>query len=361
MVGGGAERQLTYLARELVRAGCDVHVALVHGGPNLERLEATGATVHRVRALGNHDPQIFARLLAKMKAVHADLVHCWLLQMEVFGGLAATLAHTPWVLSERSSEAAYPPTWKNRLRIKVATFASAIVSNSEAGERYWEARVDGRIRRYVIPNALPLDEIDAAPAATEDETGLKADAPLVLSAGRIDEGKNLETQVRALGLISADRPVHAICCGDGPLRGSIERLVVEQGLVGRVHLPGYVPHLWSLMKRAAVLVSSSRFEGRPNVVLEAMACGCPLVVSDIPAHREFLDERSAILVDGDNPRRIADAIVAVLDDPAAAAKRAQVARAQIQELSTEAIARKYIDVYRQVLTVSERRRRQPVF
>jgi glycosyltransferase involved in cell wall biosynthesis len=360
MAGGGAERQLTYLAKELVQARCDVHVALVQGGPNLERLEATGVTIHRLRSLGNHDPRILAQLLATIKAIHPDLVHCWLLQMEVFGGVAATLSGTPWVLSERSSEAAYPPTWKNRLRVRVASHASGIVSNSDAGEQYWAARANGRISRYVIPNALPLEEIDAAPPATDHETGLPTGTRLVLSAGRIDEGKNVEALVRAVGLI-ADRSVGVICCGDGPLRASLERFSAEQGLTGRVRLVGYVPHLWSLMKRAAVLVSSSRFEGRPNVVLEAMACGCPLVVSDIPAHREFLDERSAIFVDANDSRGIADAIVSVLSDPVAAATRARVARDQVQQLSTAVIVQEYIRVYRQVLAIPKDRHRTPVF
>jgi glycosyltransferase involved in cell wall biosynthesis len=355
MAGGGAERQLTYLAKELAHTGWDVHVAVVHGGPNLKRLNATGATVHRLGIRGNHDPRILSRLVATIRRVRPDIVQCWLLQMEVLGGLASLLSRTPWVFSERASEEAYPATLKVWLRAKMGLLATAIVSNSEAGDRYWQARTRGRVRRCIIPNGLPLEEIASTPMASLEEAGVMTGAPIVLAAGRFAPQKNLETLVRALRLVMSERPAQAICCGDGPLRGLVERLVTESGLATRVHIVGYVSNLWSLMKRGSVMVSASWFEGSPNVVLEAMACGCPLVVSDISTHRELLDEEAAILVDPSNPRHIADAIIAVLRDPDAAAKRASVARARVQRYSLPAVAREYADLYREILTHDNRR------
>jgi glycosyltransferase involved in cell wall biosynthesis len=109
------------------------------------------------------------------------------------------------------------------------------------------------------------------------------------------------------------------------------------------------------MKRANVTVSVSLFEGSPNVVLEAMAAGCPLVVSDIAAHRELLDEQSAILVDPRDPRQIADAIIKVLSDPEAAARRARAAYDRVQHYSLSATARQYADLYRELAAPSGRR------
>ena len=98
-----------------------------------------------------------------------------------------------------------------------------------------------------------------------------------------------------------------------------------------------------------MLVSVGFFEGRPNAVLEAMACGCPLVVSDIPAHREFLDEGSALLVSPEVPAAIAQAIGSVLTAPDDAARRAKEARAKAAQWSNQAMARQYAHVYQEVL------------
>jgi glycosyltransferase involved in cell wall biosynthesis len=347
MAGGGAERQLTYLANEFVRCGWDVHVALLHGGPNLPRLDASGAVIHRVPARTNYDPRILFRLVKIIRAVKPDVVQCWLLQMEVLGGLAALLTRTRWVFSERASEKAYPRTLKMWLRKKIARWATAIVSNSREGDEYWESRTRQGARRYIIPNAIPLDDIANAPRVDGIEEPA-ASGPLLLNAGRFEHQKNFETFVRAIHLVSLERPVRALCCGEGSLRGTVERLVGELGLSAQVRLAGYTPNLWGLMKRADLLVSTSLFEGSPNVVLEAMACGCPLVVSDIPTHREILDEATAVFVDPNSPRHIADTIGAVLNDPDGAARRAELARQQVQRYSVSAVARQYARVYGEI-------------
>jgi glycosyltransferase involved in cell wall biosynthesis len=354
LAGGGAERQLTYLAKELAQLGWDVHVAYVHGGPNMRRLEQTGATLHQLTAWGNYDPQILWRLWRTIRKVEPDIVQCWLLQMEVLGGLVAVATRLPWVFSERSCEEAYPPGVKTWLRRGMGLRASAIVSNSAGGERYWRAQARRQLRCHIIRNGLPLEEIAKAPIATLEEAGAAPGRPLVLSAGRFGPEKNFEAVVRAIGLAVLSHPIQAIVCGDGPLRSRIEELVAETGLSDRVRSVGYAANLWSLMKRANLTVSVSWFEGTPNVVLEAMACGCPLVVSDIAAHREFLDEQAAILVDPRDSRQIADAMIEVLDDPEAAARRARVAYDRVQRYSVSAIAREYADLY-QELADSRRR------
>jgi glycosyltransferase involved in cell wall biosynthesis len=348
MEGGGAERQLTYLARGLRDVGCDVHVALQHEGPNLEPLTAAGATIHRLELRGNHDVRLVTRLLRIMSAVQPDVVQCWLTQMQVAGGAAALLARRPWILSERSSGVAYPPGVKNALRARIGSLATAIVSNSGEGDRYWAGRVGRRVRRYVIPNALPLDDIAAVTAAPS-----RGEA-LVLFAGRLDAKKNARTFVEALSRVTAAVPFRAMICGQGPHDDSIQQLIRRLGLQTRVALAGYTPDLWRLMKRASVLVSTSRCEGHPNVVLEAMACGCPLIVSDIPAHREFLDDRSAMIVPVGDVAGVARSITAVLDRPDDAAARARVALASSASYSVARMAQAYLRAYEEVLSAAGR-------
>jgi len=296
MHGGGAERQVAYLAKGLVECGVEVHVAITAGGPNLARLEATGAVVHALTTRSTRDPSLLSHLVRTIRKTRPDVLQPWLLQMEVVTGLATRVARVPWILTERSSELAYPATIKNAVRVALARTASAIVSNSGGGDEYWRTRAGRHMPRYIIPNAVPVDEIALVNATSADSTGIDAGRPLVLFAGRFAPEKNLDTLVAALSVLFGRVDARAAFCGEGPLRPRLESLVAEYGVADRVRVLGYTPNLWAWMKRAHATVSLSLFEGCPNTVLEAMACGSPLVLSDIPAHRELVDEDSALFV-----------------------------------------------------------------
>jgi glycosyltransferase involved in cell wall biosynthesis len=270
--------------------------------------------------------------------------------MEIVGGLAALTARTPLVLSERASAGAYPMGVKTLGRRAIAELATAVISNSAKGDDYWRRRLGRRTRRHVIPNGLPLAEIDAVAPAVPEGIGITSDEKLVLFAGRFDPQKNIERLLSALQVVLARCDVRVLCCGVGSLRGQIDAWIARHGLGGRIQVLGFVQDLWGLMKRSAVVVSPSLFEGSPNVVLEAMACGVPLVVSDIPEHRELLDERSAWLVDPQSVAQTAAAIEAALRDPTGAAARARVARGRIAEFDARAVARRYHDVYLDILS-----------
>src|SRR5687767_10243130 len=140
MGGGGAERQLAYLAGPLGERGWDVHVALGRGGPNLSRLQSGGATVHWLAGSGNHDPRLAWQLARIFRRVRPDIVQVWFVQMEVLAGSLSEVFRVPWVMSERSSVLAYPPSLKNRVRVALAHTADAVVSNSSAGDAYWRTR-----------------------------------------------------------------------------------------------------------------------------------------------------------------------------------------------------------------------------
>lgn len=349
MGGGGAERQLAYLAGPMGALGWDVHVALLRGGPNLARLEGGGAIVHRLAGWTNHDPRLPLQLARVVRRVRPDLLQVWFVQMEVFGGLVAEAFGVPWILSERSSAPAYPPTWRNRLRVRMGKTADAIVANCAAGDAYWSEHGDPRVPRDVIPNAVPFDEIAAAEPAMPAHLQVSDRDTVVLFAGRFDAAKNIDRLIEALARAVRRRDTVAVLCGDGPERPRIERLIEARGLADRVRLAGYVTDIWPLLKRARAMVAVSVFEGRPNSVLEAMAAGCPLVVSDIPAHREVLTEASALWANPMDVDSIARAVTAALDDPAAARARAALARERAAEWSIGGAAAAYDGVYRRVL------------
>lgn len=345
---GGAERQLSYLAPEMARMGHEVHVASRRGGPNLEGLESAGVTWHQLGRSNGRDPLSLFKLIKLIRRLRPDIVQTILAPMDMLGGAAALLTRTTWVMKESSSAPLYATAWKYWFRLAFGRLADAVVANSAGGYDYWRA-ARRSLPLHIIPNALPVDEVGAASPTRASGVAFSPAEKVVLYAGRIDAGKNVETLINALALVADETPFTAVVCGDGPRRTRVERLARERGIARRVVFTGYVNHLWELMQRADALVSLSRYEGCPNVLLEAMACGCPLVVSEIPAHRELLDERSALFTSPDDPKEAADAIKATLLDGDAARARAHAARARLDGKSVGAAARLYEQLYTKLL------------
>ena len=348
--GGGAERQLSYLAPALAAAGHEVHVAYAKAGPG--NPELTGVVRHQLRRRSNYSPWWLWDLYGIMMRIRPQVVQTWISQMDVFGGVSARLAGIPCVFREPSSALAYPGTWKNGLRVAIGATASAVISNSRGGDDYWAQHVPFN-RRHVVPNALALAEIDAA--SPQWPAGLERFAsPMVLYVGRLASDmtarKNLRIFLQAIRRARQQREIVGVICGDGPQRCELEQLRCELGLDGAVHFTGYLParSVWGLIKHAAMFVSLSEFEGCPNTVMEAMACACPLIVSAIPAHREILDNNAAILVD---PRRVdqsAEAILAVLNSPDLAKARVLRAKRVSQGWSVSAMSENYLRIYEQL-------------
>ncbi len=137
----------------------------------------------------------------------------------------------------------------------------------------------------------------------------------------------------------------ALLCGEGPLESELRARIAKVGASDRIRLLGYTDRIWSLMKRADVLISASWFEGHPNVVMEGAACGCPLVLSDIPAHRECFGEDAALFADPADPAGLAAAIRETLEDRTAASRRAGRARSAAAALSVERAAAAYLRSY----------------
>lgn len=346
MGGGGAERELSLLAKPLASA-CELHVALIAEGPNFARLSESGATVHRIGVASNYDPRLVTNLRSIVRRVRPSLVSTWLTQMDIAGGSVARWAGVPWVLAERASAPFYRPSIKNRLRIAAAGGARIVQANSQQGVDYWKS-VRPSLPGVVIPNAVAVEEIDAiAPANLAAITGGRR---LVLAAGRFDPQKNFHVLVDALARVLAthDDTVAAIC-GRGPLEDEIRAVIAERGLADRILMPGYVLDIWSWMKAAAAFVSISHFEGQPNTVVEAAACGAPLVVSDIPEHREFLSADSAQFADRHDPASVAAAIDATITDCAAAKTRAAAARRIVSAWTLDAIAARHVQLYESIL------------
>jgi glycosyltransferase involved in cell wall biosynthesis len=344
MALGGAERQLVQLSSGLCGRDVEVHVATAHPGYCDRQLEATGAVLHRLRALGKYDITLIPRMARLIRRLRPDVVATWLPQMDIVTGIAARMANVPWIVCERSAAEAYPPGVLLSLRTRLVVHADAVIANSEVGRQYWRRYVD-EARIHVIPNIVPLPAIERASATTESPGG----EDVILYVGRFSAEKNLDRLIEALASVLPGRRAKAVFCGDGPLRGAMEQKAAALGIADRMLFLGEVADVWGWMKRAAVVVGVSVFEGNPNTALEAIACGAPLVVSDIPAYRALVDGHSAWLVDPLSAESIAGGLRSALGDRAEAKARAERARTVVAGRSADDIAARYIEVFENVV------------
>lgn len=344
---GGAERQLSLIAPALVRSGVEVHVAYCRSGPNLDRLNDSGVQLHELTSSGNHDPLLAWKIFQLVRLLRPNVVQTWLLQMDILGGTAALLNRVPLIISERSSAAAYEPNWKTCLRLLVGCRAAGIVANSRGGLDYWRPHLSIErlhlVRNCVSPAEHPVGEPIEALA-----THL-AGRPVVLFAGRFSYEKNIPGLVDALILVARENAdVSIMMFGEGPERALAMNRIANAGLAQRIVVAGYSPQLAAWLARAAVCVSVSHFEGHPNVVMEAAAAGCPLVLSDIPAHMELFDESSVSLAPANSPSRIAEAVLETLHNPGAAQERAASARAIAAQCDLYTAVAAYQSIYERV-------------
>lgn len=349
MGGGGAERQISLLAPALASSGIEVHIACAKFGSNYDPETLKGVSVHRIEHRGNYDPIMAYRIYRLILQIRPHLIQTWIPQMDILGGFLAICAGKPFVISERSSGLAYPSSWKTWLRIRLGRRAAAVVANSGGGAAYWAARAP-LVRNVVVRNGLLLSEIRSVPTGDLSTVGLPSGLRLILFAGRLEIVKNIEKMLLGIErILLAEPDCCALLAGDGPLRWVLEARLKESNVAERIRWIGYSTRVWEWMKRASVFVSVSNYEGCPNAVLEALASGCPVVVSDIPAHREFLDDSTAVFCDQNNPEAIEVAIRLVLG--CANSERTQKAQTKMEDWSIDSAVASYVQLYNSVLSM----------
>ena len=144
--------------------------------------------------------------------------------------------------------------------------------------------------------------------------------PVLLGAGRIVSQKDFPTLIKAFAQVRARRPARLMILGEGKSAKSRDRLAAlgrKLGVAEDVALPGFVDNPFPYMARASLFVLSSAWEGLPGVMVEALACGCPVVSTDCPGGaREILDDGAiGSLVPVGDVAALAEAILAALDAP----------------------------------------------
>jgi glycosyltransferase involved in cell wall biosynthesis len=347
--GGGAERQVAYLATALHQRGWDVTVASLRRGVNAGMLEEAGVKLLPIKSARSRDPLLFLRVPRLVHEIGPDLIHTWVPAMDILGGFSASLLRVPWVASERYQPDAWPPgirTW-SRQRLILRT-ANVVVTNSEKAAATYKSlgAREGSIR--CVPNGVPLERLRTADPADRSGLGVGEGTRLLVVVGRPDPQKNIETIIRALPRVMERIPVLLLVFGIGPGRAKLEALVRDLGLERNVRFEGYSEASPAWLRSADLFVSASHFEGNPNVVMEAMACGSPMVLSDIQEHRELAGD-GALYFTATDQDELADSVVSALSQSEAAGARVRMASGLIEARSVGTMVERYEAIYTTLL------------
>lgn len=322
---GGAQAHVLALARGF-RYLYDVTVACGPAGPLVARLHKEGIRAVEIPGL-TRDPNPLADLVALvrlsrwMRRERFALVHCHSTKAGLLGRVAARVAGVPVVLFTAHgwpfAGTGLPPIVRAVLSLAertVARMSTAIICVSHHDEEAaLRAGIGPRERLVVIHNGVaPEPYLADAPA---QESGIGSGEPCtVVMVGRFKEPKDPVTLVKAWAHVDAAHRL--LLVGDGPTRPEVEALILEQGLEGRVEVLGAREDVPVLLRSADIFVLSSRWEGMPLAVIEAMMGSLPVVATDVGGISEaVVHGETGFLVPPGSPEALAVALDRLLTDP----------------------------------------------
>lgn len=220
--------------------------------------------------------------------------------------------------------------------------AIVAVSDGVAADLSRLARLP-RSRIATIFNSLDVNRIRKLASAQITDDWFSAGAPPVLLAvGRLAPQKDFPNLLKAFARVRLRCGVHLLILGEGPERGRLEGLAADLGIAAHVRMPGAVLNPFSYMARARLFVLSSAWEGLPTVLMEALACGCPIVSTDCPSGpNEILDGGAfGPLVPLGDDKALAEGIIEALALPVD--RRRLRERAEV--FSVDRVTERYCDV-----------------
>lgn len=204
-------------------------------------------------------------------------------------------------------------------------------------------------RIAVIPNPVNLEKLRTARSTPRPPHPFyHANSPVVICVARFSPQKNHQMLLRSLALARKELPLKLILLGHGELKDAIQRSIREMGLDEAVALVDFHPEPFSLIAHADVLALASYCEGHPLALLEALACGVPVVSTNWAGAREIIDDGANGVICDMNDHALAAGLLAGLHLAKSSATSA-VAQASVERFAVSTIARKYESLFEKII------------
>ncbi|NVD44401.1 glycosyltransferase [Qipengyuania atrilutea] len=323
--GGGAERVFVTLANGFSARGYSVDLVLVNAtGPYIPLVDES------VRIINLRKASVFKSIGALASYLREERPRCFLSGLShanVAGLIAILMSGSPVrsVISERVSLSAsrlYQKSVKDRatrllmhLLYKRADIIT-VVAKKISDELVSELRLSPHKIETIfnpVERATILRALRGPPPHPWLNKG--ASSPVIIGCGRLTAQKDFHTLLRAFAILRTTRTAKLIILGEGEDRASLEREIIRAGLKDDVEMPGFVKRPVDYMAHCSVFVLSSRYEGLPGALVQALHCNVPLVSTDCPTGPEEILERGrwGQLVPVGDPHAMSVAIEKAID------------------------------------------------
>jgi len=351
---GGLERVVEMLARGHAAAGHEVRVAAVVGREEHEHafvrsLNRAGVEVETLALPGRAYLRERAAVLDVCRRVRPSVVHSHGARPDVVDAGVARGLGIPVVTTVHGlTGGGLKNRFYERLQLRAfRRFDGVVAVSRPLADLLARKGVPGP-RIHIVPNAWSGKTGWLSRAEARAVLGIPADGYYVGWVGRVSREKGPDVLFRALPLL-ADLPLSVVMLGAGPLLDPLRAQARASGLDDRIVCRGLVPDAARLYAAFNVFVLSSRTEGTPIALFEAMAAGVPVVSTRVGGVPDVVSEREAVLVPPDDTRALAAAIRSSFSNPSAAATRALAARARlVTEYAEEPWLARYEAIYRAV-------------
>ena len=348
---GGQERVALDLAIGQKARGHDVSVISLADAPDgamADEFEAAGVPTERVTKRGGLDPSLVTRLARAMRQRHANVVHTHNPLPLIYGAPAARLARAAAIHTKHGIN----PGGRGHhlLRRSAARLAHAFVAVSETTADQARAQHDATPDKlHTIPNGIRLERYapDArARAVTRAELGL-GDAWVVGTVGRLDSAKNQAMLVRAMAPLLSSR-VRLVIVGEGDARPEVEAAIAELAEPRWVVMTGRRMDVPTVVHAFDVFALSSRTEGLPLVVPEAMAAGLPIVTTNVGGLPGVVEDQVTGLVVPVDEHALGAALATLEADRTRARDMGARARTEaLARFSSDRMVDAYLELYAQ--------------
>jgi glycosyltransferase involved in cell wall biosynthesis len=324
--GGGAERVMLSLAEGFANRGFSVDLVLAKAeGSYLKDVS------NKVRVVDLNAGRVIKSLLGLVRYLgseksdamlsamgHANIVAVWARSLAMVSTRVVVSEHRNLTLSVQNSPSkrTYFMPWLMRIFYPWAD-AVVAVSNGAADDLAQVIKLP-RERITTIYNPVVTPELLRKAKESVDHPWFRPEAPpIILGVGRLTKAKDFPTLIRAFALVRKERTARLMILGEGEERHDLEGLSKKLGVDADVDMPGFVDNPYKYMSHAAAFVLSSRWEGLPTVLIEAMACGCPVASIDCPSGpAEILENgKYGKLVAVGDVAVLAGAVLTILDAP----------------------------------------------